>query len=124
MRQLLSFLLLSAAITSCVVCSEPPSDNACLKADLIVEGCCSGSTVFNIDNRFALGDTITINGVTYENAIQIPGKHPSALRVKLRAFDSENDRDLLATNCNCIQAEPWAALPIYVITEDCSEPSE
>jgi hypothetical protein len=119
---LLTVLTLSGCVFHCD--PEPNPDHGCINASFVIAGCCSGTTVFNLDPAFPLGDTITLDSVTYFNAVHIPGKYAGDMRIKLREFVADQDQALRETDCYCIQAEPWEILPVYVITENCNMPQE
>jgi hypothetical protein len=121
MRLILSLFLVAISLTGCSIhCEEPEPDEQCINASFIAYSCCSGTSLFELDPTHALGDAITLNGVTYQNAVQIAGKYEDDAHLKLRAFDPESDAEKRSQECWCVQAEPWHALPLYVAMEICT----
>jgi hypothetical protein len=120
MRSLLPILLLATSLSGCFIHCTEPEHAQCINATFITFGCCSGTTVFELDPGYAIGDTITLDGVTYQNAVQVAGEYDANAQLKLRAFNPESDAEKRSQRCWCIQAEPWHVLPLYVVQENCS----
>lgn len=114
MRIQLLFLVAGILAASC---SCDPPNQTCLKGKSVVSSCCTGTTVIELTGGVQLGDTISINGVQYYNAIQVNGKiaDDEEIFFKIRTYDP--DKDTLPIECNCVAAEFWVGLPTYMITE-------
>ena len=110
-------LLVALFAVSCS-CSD---NQTCLKGKAVISSCCTGTTVVALTSSEQLGDTVSVNGVQYYNAIQITGEFPKdeMIYFKARAFDTKKDE--LGVVCYCLVAEPWVELPIYIITDRYNE---
>lgn len=120
-------LILFVAILA-ASCSCDPQNQTCLKGKTIVSSCCTGTTVIELTGGEQLGDTITLDGVQYFNAIQVSGEFSKDEQVffKMRAYDP--DKDTLPVECECFAAEPWVGLPTFIVTdwvdESCNKKSD
>jgi hypothetical protein len=124
MRILTGTLLSLVMLSGCTIhCTDGglPGEDTCINASSITEvSCCTGTTVYDLDPAFPLGDTITLNGIHYNNAVQIAGTYEGDMKIQIREFDQDMDADKKSITCNCFAVEAWDRLPIYVVVQNCN----
>ncbi|MBS1682505.1 MAG: hypothetical protein JST48_12400 [Bacteroidetes bacterium] len=94
----------------------------CLKGEIVLSTCCTGTTFINLETSIQLGKKITWANHEYQNMIQVPGYlgNPTIntigkeVYLNLRAIDMKHDQNLFPTEiCFCLI--PIALdVPVYV----------